>query len=182
MKRVISTCLMLCLSAALALPASALDYSIDAPGNPDYGDPTSIEVVHTADGGAMKNEDVSKNAALIPPSFGSPSADALGTGTYLTPNLAPGGMAVGTISGGNMPIVFPPTSGDMVSFGVVPSNFRQVEAPRVYCNVVSWLTGGTQFVNQADVGGVYDGQWIMATSRWVTKVYKPSEPLPRTGY
>ena len=31
----------------------------------------------------------------------------------------------------------------MVSFGVVPSNFRQVEAPRVYCNVVSWLTGGT---------------------------------------
>ena len=64
MKRVISTCLMLCLSAALALPASALDYSIDAPGNPDYGDPTSIEVVHTADGGAMKNEDVSKNAPL----------------------------------------------------------------------------------------------------------------------
>ena len=62
MKRVISTCLTLCLSAALALPASALDYSIDAPGNPDYGDPTSIEVVHTADGGAMKNEDVSKNA------------------------------------------------------------------------------------------------------------------------
>ena len=98
MKRVISTCLTLCLSAALALPASALDYSIDAPGNPDYGDPTSIEVVHTADGGAMKNEDISKNAALIPPSFGSPSADALGTGTYLTPNLAPGGMAVGTIS------------------------------------------------------------------------------------
>ena len=70
----------------------------------------------------------------------------------------------------------------MVSFGVVPANFRQVEAPRVYCNVVSWATGGSQFTNQADTGGVYDGQWIMATSRWVTKVYKPSEPLPRTGY
>ena len=70
----------------------------------------------------------------------------------------------------------------MVSFGVVPANFRQVEAPRVYCNVVSWLTGGAQFVNQVDAGGVYDGQWIMATSRWVTKVYKPSEPLPKTGY
>ena len=48
--------------------------------------------------------------------------------------------------------------------------------------MVSWLSGGTQFVNQADVGGVYNGQWIMATSRWVTKVYKPAEPLPRTGY
>ena len=70
----------------------------------------------------------------------------------------------------------------MVSFGVVPANFRQVEAPRVYCNVVSWATGGSQFTNQADTGGVYDGQWIMATSRWVTKVYKPSNPLPRTGY
>ena len=70
----------------------------------------------------------------------------------------------------------------MVVFGVVPANFRQVEAPQVYCNVVSWLTGGTQFVNQADVGGIYNGQWIMATSRWVTKVYKPAEPLPRTGY
>ena len=70
----------------------------------------------------------------------------------------------------------------MVSFGVVPANFRQVEAPKVYCNVVSWLTGGTQFVNQADVGGVYNSQWIMATSRWVTRVYKPSQSLPRTGY
>ena len=70
----------------------------------------------------------------------------------------------------------------MVSFGVVPANFRQVEAPRVYCNVVSWLTGGTQFVNQADTGGVYTGQWIMATSRWVTTVYKPAQNLPRTGY
>ena len=111
MKRVITICLTLCLSMALALPASALEYSIDAPGDPDYGTPTSIEVVHTADGGAMKNEDVSKNAALIPPAFGSPSADTLGTGIYLTPNLAPGGMAVGTVSGGSMPVVFPPATG-----------------------------------------------------------------------
>lgn len=70
----------------------------------------------------------------------------------------------------------------MMSFGVVPANFRQVEAPQVYATVYAWLTGGSQFVNQADVGGVYNGQWIMATSRWVTKVYKLSEPLPRTGY
>ena len=70
----------------------------------------------------------------------------------------------------------------MCVFGVVPSNFRQVEAPAVYCNVLSGLTGGTQFVNQADVGGVYNGQWIMATDRWVTTVYKPSKPRSRTGY
>ena len=70
----------------------------------------------------------------------------------------------------------------MFVFGVVPSNFRQVETPMIDCSVVSWAKGGSQFVNQADVGGVYDGQWIMATSRWVTKVYAPSNPLPRTGY
>ena len=70
----------------------------------------------------------------------------------------------------------------MFVFGVVPSNFRQVETPMIDCSVVSWVKGGSQFVNQADVGGVYDGQWIMATSRWVTKVYAPSMPLPRTGY
>ena len=46
----------------------------------------------------------------------------------------------------------------MVSFGVVPGNFRQVEAPQLYCKVVSWITGGSQFTNQADAGGVYDGQ------------------------
>lgn len=70
----------------------------------------------------------------------------------------------------------------MVVFGVVPSNFRQVEAPQVYCTVNPNLVGGTQFTNQADVGGVYNGQWIMAADRWVTRVYKPSAPLPRTGY
>lgn len=70
----------------------------------------------------------------------------------------------------------------MVSFGIVPSNFRQVEAPVVYCIASKWLTGGSQVVNQADVGGVHNGQWIMATSRWVTTIYKASQPLPRTGY
>ena len=73
----------------------------------------------------------------------------------------------------------------MAVFGVVPSGFRQVEAPKVYCTVLSTLAGGTQFTNVADVGGVYSGQWIMAVSRWVTTVYTPPEPakpLPRTGY
>ena len=73
----------------------------------------------------------------------------------------------------------------MAVFGIVPSGFRQVEAPKVYCTVLSTLAGGTQFTNVADVGGVYSGQWIMAVSRWVTTVYTPPEPakpLPRTGY
>lgn len=35
----------------------------------------------------MRNEDVSKNAARIPPAFGSESMNALNTGEYLTPIL-----------------------------------------------------------------------------------------------
>ena len=110
MKKLITLCLAACLTAALATPAGALDYAIDAPEGPDYGKSTSVEVVHTADGGALKNEDISKNAALIPPGFGSASADTLNTGTWLTPNLAPEGMAVGAVNGGGIPIVFPPSA------------------------------------------------------------------------
>ena len=89
MKKIINLCLSLCMTAALAAPAYALEYSIDAPDDYDFGTDTSIEVIHTADGGAMRNEDVSKNAALIPPVFGSENMNALNTGEYLTPNLAP---------------------------------------------------------------------------------------------
>ena len=34
---------LLCLTAALAVPASALEYDIAAPGDPEYGKPTSVE-------------------------------------------------------------------------------------------------------------------------------------------
>lgn len=70
----------------------------------------------------------------------------------------------------------------MFVFGTVPANFRQVETPYIDCTVVSPAQGGSQFVNRADVGGVYNGQWVQATTRWVTKVYAPPKPLPRTGY
>ena len=100
MKKLATLCLAACLAAALATPAGALDYTIDAPEGPDFGKFTSVEVVHTADGGALKNEDISKNAALIPPGFGSASADSMITGTWLTPNLAPEGMAVGVVYAG----------------------------------------------------------------------------------
>ena len=69
--------------------------------------------------------------------------------------------------------------------GITKIVFRQVWSQffgGVDCKALAKLTGGTQFVNQADAGGVYNGQWIMATSRWVTRVYAPSKPLPRTGY
>ena len=111
MKKIITLCLSLCMTAALAAPAYALEYSIAAPDDYDFGKDTSIEVIHTADGGAMKNADMSKNAALIPPIFGSESMNALHTGEYLTPNLAPGGIpASGAVIGGSASGVITPGS------------------------------------------------------------------------
>ena len=113
----------LCLSLVLTIPASAagpLEYIINAPGTPEYGKPSSFEVVHTADNGAMKNEDVSKNAALIPPGFGSYSADTLNTGTPLTPNLAPGYQPVsGTVINGGSGVIQPPAMGSGSSSGSI---------------------------------------------------------------
>ena len=101
MKKLFVFAFAISLMAALAVSTSALEYTIDAPDDYDFGRSTSVGTVHTADGGAMKNTDASKNTALIPPAFGSESMNALNTGEYLTPNLAPGGMpASGSVIGG----------------------------------------------------------------------------------
>ena len=154
MKKLTTLCLAACLTAALATPAGALDYAIDAPDGPDYGKPTSVEVVHTADGGALKNEDVSKNAALIPPTFGSTSADTLNTGTWLTPNLAPEGMAVGTISGSGMPIVFPPSVDSSTALPTEPE--QETES----------TTHGTRTGDGIHHTGLYPGDLEPLLCRW----------------
>ena len=70
----------------------------------------------------------------------------------------------------------------MAVFGVVPAGFHQVESPALDFTVVNGLPNGYQFSNQADAGGTYNGAWVQAVTRWVTKVYAPTKPLPRTGY
>ena len=71
----------------------------------------------------------------------------------------------------------------MFVFGQAPAGFAQVEKSYIHCTAVANLAS-TSFVNVADVGGVYNGQWVQAVSRWVTTLYgKPVIPtLPRTGY
>ena len=69
----------------------------------------------------------------------------------------------------------------MFVFGQAPAGFAQVEKPYIYCTARSGLPAGA-FVNKADVGGVYNGEWIQAVSRWVTNIYGKSTTLPRTGY
>ena len=69
----------------------------------------------------------------------------------------------------------------MFVFGQAPAGFAQVEKPYIYCTARPGLPAGS-FVNKADVGGVYNGEWIQAVSRWVTTIYGKKTTLPRTGY
>ena len=70
----------------------------------------------------------------------------------------------------------------MFVFGQAPAGFAQVEKPQIRCTAAAGLTAGSSFVNIADVGGVYNGVWVQAISRWVTAVYGKPTPLPKTGY
>ena len=71
----------------------------------------------------------------------------------------------------------------MFVFGTVPAGFAQVETPALYGTVCGGLSNGTSLVNSADIGGLYNGQWVQAVSRWLTTVYaKNTMTLPKTGY
>ena len=71
----------------------------------------------------------------------------------------------------------------MFVFGNVKAGFAQVETPYIYATARSGLANNASVVNVADVGGLYNGQWIQAVSRWFTTVYaKTTVKLPKTGY
>ena len=101
-------------------------------------------------------------------------ADNLSTGKNYT--LAASSVALGLAANERVTEV-------MFVFGQAPAGFAQVESPYLYCKAVAGLPAGS-FVNVADVGGIYNGTWVQAVSRWVISVYgKPTVPkLPRTGY
>jgi sortase A len=92
---------MTILAATTALAAE----NFDGPSAGNFGKPTSVEA-STVIGGApteANNINRSKDSAVIPPPFGSPSSNVPGTGELLTPDIAgislnPGGY---TVAGGN---------------------------------------------------------------------------------
>ena len=71
----------------------------------------------------------------------------------------------------------------MFVFSNVRAGFAQVATPYIYATARSGLANNSSIVNVADVGGLYDGQWIQAVSRWLTTIYaKTTVRLPKTGY
>lgn len=74
------------LTAVFTVPANALEYTVDGASGGIFGAPTSDETVYVETSNTA-NVDKSKNVALIPPSFGTPTSNLLESGEPLTPNL-----------------------------------------------------------------------------------------------
>ena len=90
MKKYLTTLLAACcMLAAFSMPASALEYHFDGPDAGLFGRPTSDDTIYVTMDKPV-NTDRSKNAAYIPPAFGSPTSYTLNAGELLTPNLVSG--------------------------------------------------------------------------------------------
>ena len=88
--------------------ASALEYTMNAPDDYLFGRPTSDDTIYEWDD---PNVDRSKNTALIPPTFGSPTSYLPGSGTPLTPNLIPGALTGGGLVTQTGGVTYPTVGG-----------------------------------------------------------------------
>lgn len=79
------------LCALCVIPAGALEYRVDAPADYLFAQATSDATIYEWEN---PNVDRSKNVALIPPGFGTPTSYLPNSGELLTLNLA-----AGTLSG-----------------------------------------------------------------------------------
>ena len=124
MKKYLTTLLAACcMLAAFSMPASSLEYPLDAPDAGLFGRPTSDDTIYvTMDEPA--NTDRSKNAAYIPPAFGSPTSYTRSAGERLTPNLVDGA-TVGTVGGTGGVTVLPPYAFD--STGGTTGSYTQTK-------------------------------------------------------
>ena len=106
----IISAVMVC--ALCVAPAQALQYTFDGADDYLFGRPTSDNTIYKREN---PNVDRSRNAALIPPGFGTPTSYLPGSGVYLTPDLAASQMAgAGTVNG-SAASVTPPSIG--VAYG-----------------------------------------------------------------
>ena len=111
MKKYLTTLLAACcMLAAFSMPASALEYHFDGPDAGLFGRPTSDDTIYVTMDKPV-NTDRSKNAAYIPPAFGSPTSYTRSAGERLTPNLVDGA-TVGTVGGTGGVTVLPPYAFD----------------------------------------------------------------------
>lgn len=69
-------------------------------------------------------------------------------------------------------------------FGTVKADFREVEQPRLYCDMLDNLGNGFVFVNHTKVSGTYFGKYVEDNDDWTTITYSKEiqlDKLPKTG-
>ena len=120
-------------AAVFVVPAYAMEYTIDSPSAGEFGAPTSDGTVYVD--AVSPNTDKSKNAALVPPGFGTPTSNLPGSGEALTPNLVSGG---GTVTAIN------PSTGGGVSYPTTPQGVGSTVTANAYTAVTSdlYYSGG----------------------------------------
>jgi len=129
MKRLIRILTFAVIFTALSATCYAADYHFDAPDAGLFGRPTSDDTIYV-DASAPTNTDRSKNAALIPPAFGSPTSNLPNSGELLTPNLVHGGQAtVTTVTSGTATPPSVSTGAATSSMGTATSSIATVFRP-----------------------------------------------------
>ncbi len=135
------------LAALCVAPAHALEYTIDGADDYLFGRPTSDGTIYEWEN---PNVDRSKNTALIPPGFGTPTSYLPGSGEYLTPNLVPGALNGGLVN--QVGSVGNPDGGS--STGGQATAFTEVTSSMYYSN------GSLGTLKIPSIGltvGVYEG-------------------------
>ena len=167
MKRLLRIFLLTVVFAALLVaPGHALEYSIDAPEDYLFGRPTSDDTIYEWED---PNVDRSKNTALIPPGFGTPTSYLPNSGEYLTPNLAPGALngglvnQVGSVADPNGGTPAPGTSLDSSGYPTVSGGSSTGGQTTAFTEVTSGLyyaNGSLGTLKIPSIGltvGVYEG-------------------------
>ena len=129
MKQLFRALTLVLIFAALSASCYAADYHFDAPDAGLFGRPTSDDTIYV-DASAPANTDRSKNAALIPPTFGSPTSNLPNSGELLTPNLVQGGQASGTTISAST--TTPPSVNMGTATSSIATIFRSVSSDLYY--------------------------------------------------
>ena len=167
MKRLLRIFLLTVVFAALLVaPGHALEYSIDAPEDYLFGRPTSDDTIYEWED---PNVDRSKNTALIPPGFGTPTSYLPNSGEYLTPHLVPGALSgglvnqVGSVADPNGGTPAPGTSLDSSGYPTVSGGSSTGGQTTAFTEVTSGLyyaNGSLGTLKIPSIGltvGVYEG-------------------------
>ena len=124
------SCRRLLYADIFSISASALEYSFDAPDAGLFGRPTSDNTIYvTTDEPANTNR--GKDAAYIPPAFGSPTSYTLNAGERLTPNLV-SGSTTRAVSGTGGVTILPSNGVEIGSWSYQPIGYTAVTSDLYY--------------------------------------------------